>query len=205
MFVRKLICAVTIVVGLMVISVIPALAWPDQAPDKATISGPGLKGEIQITEPQELEALKLGALEDLDHGPIDAPKVGDGYKITRWFYGGTFNFAQLNYYPARDGARGVVFWQDGPDLTGSHTPFHQKWLYAKPDGEAAVAQLIGKLGARSGSAAPSQRVMLNLVLPTDLESFFGTLTSIALIGTVGAVAGFIILWFGRQVTSKKAR
>lgn len=204
MLIRKVICTMSVVVGLMAITATLALAWPDQAPDKATISGPGLWGEIQITDPQALLALKLGTLEDLDRGPIDAPKVGDGYKITRWFYGGTFNFAQLIYYPERDGSLGVVYWDDGPDLTGSHTPFHQKWLNTKPEGDAAMAKLIGKLGAQGGSAVSSPNTLLNPVLPAEFGSLFGTLMPIALIGILVALAGFIILRFGRNIAAKMA-
>ena len=46
-----------------------ALAWPNQAPDRATISGPGLKGEIEITDKEVLAALKLGVFEDLEGPP----------------------------------------------------------------------------------------------------------------------------------------
>src|SRR5689334_25102417 len=122
-----------------------ALAWPDQPPDRATLSGPGINGTIDITDPQVLAALKLGAMEDLAAGPIAPPQVsGEGYTITRYF-GGDFNFASLRYYPSLSGPS-YVYWQDGPKLQGSHTPFDNQWLRATPAGDAAMKQVLTGLG-----------------------------------------------------------
>jgi hypothetical protein len=52
------------------------LAWPAEPPAKATISGPGLPGEVPITDKKILAALQLGVLEDFDQGIIPTPKVG---------------------------------------------------------------------------------------------------------------------------------
>jgi hypothetical protein len=97
------------VLTLLILTTGAALAWPDQPPDRATLSGPGLTGEIEITGKENLAALKLGALEDFTHGPIAAPSVGEGYRITRYFYEATFNFGVLRYTPDPSGGRGYVF------------------------------------------------------------------------------------------------
>src|SRR5919108_5584670 len=96
-------------IALLTLPAYLALAWPNQPPDKATISGPGLKGEVEITDKAALAALALGTMEDFKQGPIAAPQVGEGYVITRYFYGGTFNFARLHYYPNPSG-RSYLYW-----------------------------------------------------------------------------------------------
>ncbi len=124
-----------------------ALAWPNQAPDRATISGPGLKGEIEITDKEVLAALKLGVFEDLEGPQLEAPPVNsETYTIRRWFYGGEFNFATLHYYPDPAGGNGYVLWDDGPDLTGDHTEYNGQWLRVTPKGEAAMRKLLLGLG-----------------------------------------------------------
>src|SRR5262245_25443732 len=144
-----------ITVGVLVLFLLTtgvAFAWPDTPPDKATISGPGLAGEVTITDKESLAAQRLGALEDFDQGVIPPPSVGAGYIVTRYFYNGSFNFAQLHYYPSTAGLRGYIYFDDGPDLRGDHTPYHQKWLYATAQGDAAMQRLLTQLGAtRQGS------------------------------------------------------
>ena len=155
----KLIRILTLLIVLLVLtsmSVLAApLAWPDQPPDKAFISGPGLKGEVEITDQKTLEALRFGGMEDFEAGVLpEAPKVsGEGYKITRYFYDGGFNFATLHYYPDPAGGRGYVYWEDGPDLVGDHTPYNNQWLYAKSDGEAVLQNQLKTLGASTTGAA----------------------------------------------------
>src|SRR5262245_25745702 len=95
-----------------------ALAWPEDPPDKVTISGPGLKGEVEVTDKEILSALSLGTIEDFEQGAIVAPKVGQGYQITRYFYDASFNFGRLHYYPNSTGKRSYIFFEDGPDLVG---------------------------------------------------------------------------------------
>src|SRR5262245_29592987 len=81
----------------------PVLAWPKDAPDKATISGPGLKGEVEITDQRILSLLGLGMIEDFEAGALPAPQVGEGYQITRYFYDASFDFGRLHYYPGLAG------------------------------------------------------------------------------------------------------
>jgi len=138
-------------------------AWPDQPPDKAFISGPGLIGEVQITDPQTLEDLRLGGIEDFNTGALpEPPKVsGEGYKITRYFYDGTFNFATLHYYPDPAGRRGLLYWEDGPDLIGDHTPYNDQWLYANAESEVVLQNQLKVLGVSMTSATTSPTASLS--------------------------------------------
>jgi hypothetical protein len=140
---RSLLAAAGLVVTLLVLTASLALAWPDEPPDSVLISGPGLAGTIKITDPRQLAAFKLGTLEDFDQGVLAAPPQtsGTGYQITRYF-GGDFNFASLRYFPDPAGGAGYLYFEDGPDLNGSHTPFNGHWLRARPQGEAALQQVL---------------------------------------------------------------
>ena len=166
----------------------PALAWPDQPPTRATISGPGLDGTVDITDPQTLAALKLGAMEDLNTGPIAAPQVsGDGYTITRYF-DDSFNFASLRYYPQANG-QGYVYWQDGPQLQGSHTPFNNQWLRATPAGDAAMKQVLAGLGVSLAAPAPAT------VAAPALPAVWPALAALLAVLAVAAAGG---IWLRRQ-------
>ncbi len=155
--------AVSLIVASLLLTALFGIggAWPNQPPDRATISGQGLKGEVPITDSETLRALKLGSLEDFDAGAIAAPMVGEGYKITRWFYQGTFNFGQLRYYPGAEGQRGYVYFEDGPDIEGGPTPYDREWFYATPAGDASMQRLLRSLGVttfggKSASKSASQ-------------------------------------------------
>ena len=150
----SLVLALALAAATAAVTAGPALAWPDTPPDRATISGPGLAGTVEITDLAALKALKLGAMEDLNAGPIAAPHVtGDGYTITRYF-GGDFTFASLRYYPEANG-QGYVYWQDGAKLEGSQTPFNNQWLAATPAGDAAMKQLLSRLGVSLSAPGPA--------------------------------------------------
>jgi hypothetical protein len=165
-----------------------ALAWPDQPPDRATISGPGIDGTVEITDPKALAALKLGAMEDLNAGPIAPPRVtGDGYTITRYFDGGTFNFASLRYYPSATG-QGYLYFEDGPQLQGNHTPFNGKWLAATPSGDAAMKQVLNNLGVSLNGPAQGN----SLTAPAALVPA-ATWPWLAALLAVAAVAGGVLV------------
>ena len=155
-----------------------ALAWPDQPPDRATISGPGLDGTVEITDPKALAALKLGAMEDLNAGPIAPPVVsGDGYQISRYF--GGFNFASLRYYPNPNG-QSYVYWQDGPQLQGSHTPYNGQWLAATPAGDAAMKQVLNNLGVSlSGPAQGNSLTAPSALVPSAMWPWLAALLAVA--------------------------
>jgi hypothetical protein len=160
MKIRNLVMSVLLLAAMMLTTGF-RLAWPDQPPDRATISGPGLAGVVEITDRNMLDALQLGAFEDFETGSIKAPSVsGAGYHITRYFYGGKFNFGELIYYPpTAKAARGVLQFNDGPQLEGNHTPFNGQWLYTTSQGDAAMQKLLVDLNVRSDAAEP----MPNLV------------------------------------------
>jgi hypothetical protein len=149
---RKIACAFLMVFALLLATTRLALAWPDQPPDKALISGAGLTGEVEITDPDILKALKLGAIEDFEQGMVAPPQdLGEGYRITRYFYDGTFNFGVLHYYPNPAGGTGYVRFEDGPDLQGNHTQYNGQWFHVTPEGEAAMQRLFTQMGAQPAS------------------------------------------------------
>src|SRR5690349_7769762 len=104
-----------------------ALAWPNQPPDKVLISGRGIAAPVEIKDAPALAIFRLGTLEDLNAAsplPPQSPapsRLGAGYKIVRFFYGGDFDFARLTYYPNAEGERGYLYFEDGPALEGNHT------------------------------------------------------------------------------------
>ena len=184
-----------------------ARAWPDQVPTKATISGPGIEGEVQITDVETLKALKLGTSEDFSRGAILAPKVTDGYKIRRWFDDGTFEFGHLTYYPMPNDANGneligYVYFQDGRPMEGN-TPYNQKWFHATKVGDAALKKLLIRLGVTlPGNAGSTIPVMHNPepVAPvttssaqTNSDPFANARLGVEIVVALGAGIGVWIL------------
>lgn len=151
---RRKIAIALLVTGLGVVaSFSTALAWPDQPPVKAYVSGPGIEGQVEITDGQVLDLLKLGGVEDLAWGPISAPAVrADGFRIIRYFDGGGFRFADLTYHPNPNGNRSYAYWEDGPMLEGNHTPYHRQWLYTSGAADPVLIAFLQRIGGEVRSA-----------------------------------------------------
>jgi len=135
-----------------------ALAWPDQPPERAVISGPGITGVAEVTDEQALTVFRLGTLEGFgSYGahPSVTPPVDSGYRIVRFFDGGEFDFARLTYYPDPSGGRGRVYFEDGPMLEGDHTAYDERWLFVKPESEKRLQALLRLLGAGLGGEEPT--------------------------------------------------
>ena len=206
---KKLLTALGLVLLLIAATLTTALAWPDQPPDKAVISGPGIEGEVQIKDAAVLKALKLGTIEDFDSGRISAPNVSGGYKIVRYFYGGSFDFARLTYYPMPQGQRSYLYWDDGPMLEGDHTPYHKQWLYAQPEADKILKALLNQLEAAqapqsssnvNAAQAPQSSSNVNAPPPTNRATAADAqpTTSLALplmAGVLGLIiGGGLVYW-----------
>src|SRR5947208_16281011 len=101
---RRWICLTTLVMLLLCVGV--AVTQAKGRPDKLTISGPGLKGMVEVTDPQALEGLDLGDFVQYD--AIGAPRAGDGYELTA-FYQEDQQYhvsLRLHYYLNPSGASG---------------------------------------------------------------------------------------------------
>ena len=130
-----------IVLALSVVPTAYVFAWPDQPPDSAFISGPGLNGDVPITDVNMLKSLCLGCFEDFN-AVVAEPESQERYTIHRTFYDNTFDFGVLTYVPA-DG--GYVRFDDGPDLVGTPTEYNGKWFRVKPEAQTQMTQLLGTL------------------------------------------------------------
>ena len=141
-----------LVVGVL-LGASPALA--KGPPDKAVIRGPGLTGEIAITDATMLSDMGLGSLEDFQ-SPLDAPsQTAAGYQIDRFFRsGGTFQpFDRLVYYPPASGERGRIFYAGMAVVGYGSSDYDGKWFRATAAGDAAMQRLIGHLAPQLGLPA----------------------------------------------------
>lgn len=139
--------ALLIVLALLV----AAPAFAKGPPGKATISGPGIQGDLEITDPAVLNALSFYSFEQVEENNrrgIEAPtNIGEGYRVVRYTKGAGNYFKpwdELRYYPYADGERGVIF-LDG--LIGdSYSEFDGKWFHANPEGDATLRAFLAQQG-----------------------------------------------------------
>lgn len=102
---RKICRGVILSVTLLLATFGLALAWPNEPPELVLISGPGIQAQVDIKDKESLAIFRLGTLEDFNTSS-PSPQSGIGFKITRFFFGGEFDFARLTYYPNPSGERG---------------------------------------------------------------------------------------------------
>ena len=94
--------------------------------DYITIKGPGVTGEINVTNPALTG--EFFAFADFSKGPVDPPaNPGEGYQIVRVYVVDTkpAPFDQLHYYPYT----GYVYY-DG--LANGSSEYDSKWYMANP-------------------------------------------------------------------------
>jgi hypothetical protein len=145
------------------------------APDKVTISGPGMTGTREITDGAVLAALGVTTIPGLDTPPkVAQPVGGSGYEITRFYNLGTAGwpsywvdgFDHFRYFPGTSGRAGAILYE-GPTpgdtahmasalgleaLTGT-------WLAATPQQDAALQALVAwatGLGAHQHTSSAAQ-------------------------------------------------
>ena len=103
--------------------------------DYITVKGPGLQGELNITNP---ELTEFSVFADFTQGAIDPPaNPGQGYEIVRVFVVTENNkpnptaFDQLYYYPYTD--NGYVYYVG---LADGASEYDGKWYAANPSADA---------------------------------------------------------------------
>lgn len=139
----------TMIAAVVFVALATVPAFAKGPPSKATISGPGLPGTVEITDPALLNALSFFQFENVNennrHGIAAPAHPGAAYLITRYVENPDRSFRpwdELHYYPADN--RGYVF-LDG--LIGdSYTEFDGRWYQASPEGDAAMKQLLAQHG-----------------------------------------------------------
>lgn len=110
---------------------------------KVVISGHGLPGVVEITDPQVLEGFSLPNFQDLSLGAIPTPEVvGGGYEMLRGWDNdqGVFTpFDRVHYYADPSGGPGYLYY-DG--LVNGGSEFDHNWYRVTPEGESAIQQFF---------------------------------------------------------------
>lgn len=169
--------AVVLILSLLTFGVVLAKG----APSKVTISGPGLVGEVEVADPDLLEAFSFFQFENI-YRKIETPlEPGEGYVVTRYVQDGTTLRAwdRAIYYPSPAGELGVVFLEGliGP----SASEFDGYWYWASRDGDAVMQQILAE-----HVATPAQETPGTTLLPmTPMATF--ALSLLALLALVGVI------------------
>lgn len=154
-----------ILVGLLVSLLLAQSALAKGPPQKITISGGDLPGEIEIINDEStLNALAMMQLEDHRTLTPDAPEniSGDGYLITRYYEvssGRYVAFDEVRYYPNPDGGRGYLNYVG---LVNGSSEYDGKWFRPSASGEAALQVAI--TGTEVAETEASTSSILSLFL-----------------------------------------
>ncbi len=139
---------VLLLMATLIMALFPTLAAEAKRPPaKLTLSGPGIAGELEITDRSYLEALAMGRLEDWAHGAISTPVIEQRYyEIVRYAKEGEIYLAfdRLRYYP-KPGTGGYI-WYTGLEGT-VWSEFDGKWFNATADGDKTLRRLIAEKSA----------------------------------------------------------
>ncbi len=141
--------------GVIVLAAVLVLALPAEAkgpPEMVTITGPGIAGEIRISDADTLMPFSFYQFNNLERR-IKAPAgdLGPGYRITRYIVdsaGGQNSLKAwdyLTYYPNPSGGLGYLYF-DGLDPSIGSTEGQEQWYLPSEDGDAAMKRVLSQYG-----------------------------------------------------------
>jgi hypothetical protein len=148
-------------------------AFAKGPPDKVIVQGPGLSGEVEITDPRRLQAFGFFQFEDISQR-VDPPSdPGPGYVITRYVYvitryvrdpaRGWIAWNRLIYYPPRGGRPGVV-WAEGLSVTTNYDGF---WYAVSAEGERVMEEILHEMPS-IGTLTPTAPAPATAVPPLPM-------------------------------------
>jgi hypothetical protein len=116
------------------------------APAKVIITGPGLTGEVLITDPKLLQAFSFFQFEDINHQIMAPTSPDEGYIVTRYVQDRSQAWDRVIYYPQPAGVAAIAFLEG---LIGSSsTEFDGQWYQVSSEGDTAMRQLLAAHGVR---------------------------------------------------------
>ncbi|MBF8284232.1 MAG: hypothetical protein HW378_3147 [Anaerolineales bacterium] len=136
--------AFVVSLALLALTTGAAFAKPGHDDGKMTITGPGINGVIEVTDPEMQSGLSpYNFLAELTPY-VEAPQFaeGDGYDIVYYFKqsDGTYEAVErMRYVPDANGGQGYVYYSDLKLNTGT-------WFQLTPEGEARIQSVLNQIG-----------------------------------------------------------
>lgn len=131
----------------MIVLLLAQAVWAKGPPQKITISGEGLAGEIVITDDETtLNALAMMTLEDYVTFTADAPDgiSGEGYLLTRFYEISPDRyvpFDQVRYFRSPNGGRGYIQYVG---IVNGSSEYDGKWFRPTQDGEIVLQAVLAR-------------------------------------------------------------
>jgi hypothetical protein len=151
-------------------------------PDRIVIVGPDWFGEIEVTDPEALQALGPSVFEEFDSPADSMDSLQRGYLLTRGFiHDDVFHpWDRVIYFADPSGGRGLVYYLEIVDGFG---PNDGKWYYVSEQGEAAIQEIFSERGVRPPELAQAEvsRASNGLLIGAGLVLFL-----------LGNVSGFLL-------------
>lgn len=180
----------------LLIAVLSVMAIPTIASAKGTsnlivITGPGIQGELQITDTESLEPLSMGMLETFPNALKNAPDVdpNSGYTLSRYFAslgsGGKQTYQHFDtviFYLNPSGGPAYVYYEG---IYNGSSEYDGKWFLASRDGEQAMKRVI----AAATALVPAVPAVVSV--RSELKPDISSLTIVvvaALVAALGAGA-----------------
>jgi hypothetical protein len=168
---KRRILSLMMVIGLLAI---PTLAVFAKELGLLTISGPGIKGELTLNDPDDMMKLEQSGFFD-QVGHMKAPEnMGQGYNITAHLNldGKTVPFVEMVYYPAEEGEPGHVHYTGR--LNGESLRAVDQWGTLQLEADTAFRSLLAAnkitiqpaVAAAAAAVAPAASAAEPVTAPT---------------------------------------
>lgn len=117
-----------------------------------TISGPGIKGEVTLKDPDALMGLETSGFFDQTASIKPPEDLGEGYAITAQLNldGKMVPYVQMVYYPTTEGEPGYVHYT--ARLTGEKLQSKDRWQVLSRSGDQGIRKLMAASGIAVQSA-----------------------------------------------------
>jgi hypothetical protein len=145
--------ALVLVFILTILLASAGLVWAKEL-GALVVSGPGIKGEVEIDGQQSLSKLDQSGFFDASK-IVKAPEgLGEGYKITQFLImeSGPIEWQGMVYYPGAEGQDSFLYWA-GP-LNKDAPQVSDQWTIVQPAADQAFRSLLKAYGVTVVAASP---------------------------------------------------
>jgi hypothetical protein len=179
-------------------------------PNHVTIQGPGIDEPWVVRDPQFLDDLGMGRLEDIEGTAFPPAWIEEAYLVTRGYeeQGNFYPFDQVLYAPDPQGGKAFVYYVGIYDGEG---PYDRHWYHATAGGQQTMETIVqqaeaAQVAADEPAAPPLEAISIPVASGNATSSAASSPTGdrtssmpqAALLGLILVAAGFGAGWILRR-------
>lgn len=166
-----------------------------------TISGPGIQGEVSLSDPEAISKMTQIRFFDTTSFVKPPENLGQGYNLTAYLNldGKIVPWLQMVYYPAAEGQSGYMHWTGRLNGDTMQLNPSDEWSRVPPTVSRGFRDLLSEHGVRLQVAVPAASAATALAIP-----FQPSTPRLLLIGACLLLIAGALIWRQRALHARDA-